>query len=215
MLDFKRTLRGRSLAKVIENQVMVAPIILILSNSSEESVGSHALRVILFGVILAIIPVISEVPIVPADPIVGPKDSLPPVPNLPLVSPFLCSDNLEADSKSEPAKQRLVSSSHDTLAPSSEFPFAPVVAPPRILRWPAILVRPGKAIPFDRLYCTHLNGPRRFNFGRTSLTEFPAQSVRSSNAYALDSSYLLILNTRTSQSRQHDMSESDSYYLSD
>nr|GEV38030.1 hypothetical protein [Tanacetum cinerariifolium] len=44
---------------------------------------------------------------------------------------------------------------------------------------------------------------------------FPAQSVRSSNAYALDSPYLLVLNIETSQSRQHDMSESDSYYLSD
>ncbi|GJX65424.1 hypothetical protein Tco_0299767 [Tanacetum coccineum] len=52
-------------------------------------------------------------------------------------------------------------------------------------------------------------------FRRTSLTGFPTQSVRSSNAYALDSPYLLVLNTRTSQSRQHDMSESDSYYLSD
>ncbi|GKE18391.1 hypothetical protein Tco_1425968, partial [Tanacetum coccineum] len=47
------------------------------------------------------------------------------------------------------------------------------------------------------------------------LTGFPAQSVRTSNAYALDSLYLLVLNTGTSQSRQHDMSESDSYYLSD
>ncbi|GKE64923.1 hypothetical protein Tco_1519084, partial [Tanacetum coccineum] len=56
---------------------------------------------------------------------------------------------------------------------------------------------------------------RKFNFGRTSLTGFPAQSVRSSNTYALDSMYLLVLNTGTSQSRQHDMSESDSYYLSD
>ncbi|GKE01649.1 hypothetical protein Tco_1389632, partial [Tanacetum coccineum] len=49
---------------------------------------------------------------------------------------------------------------------------------------------------------------------RISLTGFPAQSVRSSNADALDSPYLLVLNTGTSQSRQHDMSESDSYYLS-
>ncbi|GJX31154.1 hypothetical protein Tco_0241009 [Tanacetum coccineum] len=52
-------------------------------------------------------------------------------------------------------------------------------------------------------------------FRRTSLTGFPTQSVRSSNAYALDSPYLLVLNIGTSQSRQHDMSESDSYYLSD
>ncbi|GJZ63856.1 hypothetical protein Tco_0620277 [Tanacetum coccineum] len=92
----------------------------------EESVSSHAPRVFLFGAIPAIIPVIPEVPIVPADLIVAPEegtvsvvsptgvldlvdyssssnsdpseDSLPPVPDLPLVSPF-------------------GSSSHDTLAP--------------------------------------------------------------------------------------------------
>ncbi|GJV66574.1 hypothetical protein Tco_1482083 [Tanacetum coccineum] len=52
-------------------------------------------------------------------------------------------------------------------------------------------------------------------FRRTSLTGFLAQSIRSSNAIALDSPYLLVLITRTSQSRQHGKSESDSYYLSD
>ncbi|GKB67472.1 putative reverse transcriptase domain-containing protein [Tanacetum coccineum] len=168
---------------------MAAPIISISSNLFEESVGSHALRVILFGAIHAIIPVIPEVPIVLADPIVAPEvgtvsvvlpsrvldlvdyssssdsgpseDSLPPAPDLPLVSPFLCSDNSEADGESEPAEQRPVSSSHDTLAPLSEFPLAPVVAPPRICRRPTILVRPGEAIPFGRLYRTHLNGPRK------------------------------------------------------
>nr|GEW90393.1 hypothetical protein [Tanacetum cinerariifolium] len=44
---------------------------------------------------------------------------------------------------------------------------------------------------------------------------FPVQSVRSSNSDALDSPYLLVLNTETSQSRQHNMNESDSYYLFD
>ncbi|GKE51639.1 hypothetical protein Tco_1486795, partial [Tanacetum coccineum] len=165
--------------------VMAAPIISILSESSKESVASHAPRAILFGAIPAIIPIILEVPIVPANHIVALKvgtvsvvspsgvldlvdyssssdsdpleDSLPPVPDLPLVSPFLCSDDSEADSESEPAEQRperhesLVahdamvlrwrdrvasrpsppsrSSSHDTLSPSSKFPLAPVVAP--------------------------------------------------------------------------------------
>ncbi|GJS43793.1 putative reverse transcriptase domain-containing protein [Tanacetum coccineum] len=132
---------------------MVAHIVSISSDSSEESVGSHALRVILFGAIPAIIPVIPEVLIVPTDPIVTSdvgtvlvvspagvfdlvdhssssdsdpsEDSLPPVPDLPLVSPFLCSDDSEADGESEPAEQRPVSSSHDTLAPLSEFPLAP------------------------------------------------------------------------------------------
>ncbi|GJS52552.1 hypothetical protein Tco_0625914, partial [Tanacetum coccineum] len=110
-------------------EVMAAPIISISSNSSEESVGSHAPRVILFGAILAIIP---EVLIIPTDPIVASEvgtisvisptgvldlvdyssssdfdpseDSLPPAPDLPLVLPFLCSDDSEADSESEPAE---------------------------------------------------------------------------------------------------------------
>ncbi|GKA89958.1 hypothetical protein Tco_0811770, partial [Tanacetum coccineum] len=152
--------------------VMAAPVIHISLDLSEESVGSHVPRVILFGAIPAIIPVIpevsAEVPIVPADPLVAPEDSLPPASELPLVSPFLCSDDSEADSGSEPAKQRperhesLVvhdvmvsrwrdrvtsrpssssgSSSHDTFAPSSEFPIAPVVAPPGIRRRPVILI---------------------------------------------------------------------------
>ncbi|GJW53556.1 hypothetical protein Tco_0097641 [Tanacetum coccineum] len=53
--------------------VMPAPIISILSDSSEEIVGSHAPRVILFGAIHDIIYVIPEVPIIPADPIVIPE----------------------------------------------------------------------------------------------------------------------------------------------
>ncbi|GKF21119.1 hypothetical protein Tco_0069757, partial [Tanacetum coccineum] len=61
-------------------------------------------------------------------------DSLPLVPGLLSVSPFLCYDDTEANGESEPAEQRPVSSSHDTLAPLSEFPLAPVVAPPEILR---------------------------------------------------------------------------------
>ncbi|GJZ08602.1 hypothetical protein Tco_0542885 [Tanacetum coccineum] len=117
--------------------VMAASVIPISSNSSEESVGSHVSRVILFGSILAIILVIhvipSEVPIVPADPLVVPEVgiiyvtspprvldlvdysssysdssevSLPPALELPLVSSFLCSDDSKADSESEPAEQR-------------------------------------------------------------------------------------------------------------
>ncbi|GJW50530.1 putative reverse transcriptase domain-containing protein [Tanacetum coccineum] len=58
----------------------------------------------------AIIPVIPEVPIVLADP----------------YSPEVGT----ADGESKPTEQRPVSSSHDTLAPLSEFPLAPIVAPP-------------------------------------------------------------------------------------
>ncbi|GJS66425.1 hypothetical protein Tco_0680989 [Tanacetum coccineum] len=87
--------------------------------------------------VILVVP--TEVPIAPIDPIV--------VPELPLVSPFLCSDDSEADSKSKPAEQR--PERHESLTPSSEFPLAPVVALPGIHRRPAILVRPDEAIPFD------------------------------------------------------------------
>ncbi|GKC06292.1 hypothetical protein Tco_0997902 [Tanacetum coccineum] len=111
--------------------VMAAPIISISSYSSEESVGSRDPQVILFGAIPVIILVIPEFPIVPTDPLVAPnvgtvsvispigvldlvdyssfsdsdplKDSLPPAPDLPLVLPFLCSDDSKADGESEPA----------------------------------------------------------------------------------------------------------------
>ncbi|GKD91996.1 hypothetical protein Tco_1371833, partial [Tanacetum coccineum] len=55
----------------------------------------------------------------------------------------------------------------------------------------------------------------RFNLRRISLIGFLARSVGSSNTDALDSPYLLVLIIGTSQSRRHDKSESDSYYLSD
>ncbi|GJU45490.1 hypothetical protein Tco_1202756 [Tanacetum coccineum] len=50
---------------------------------------------------------------------------------------------------------------------------------------------------------------------RSSLTRFPVQSVRSSNADALDSPYLLVLITRTSQSRQHESRKSTTAVLFD
>ncbi|GKC58318.1 hypothetical protein Tco_1085916, partial [Tanacetum coccineum] len=106
------------------------------------------------------------------------KDSIPPVPDLPLVLPFLCSDDSEADSESEPAEQRPVSSSHDTLAPLSEFLLAPnVVAPPRIRRRSANLIRPCEAIPFGRPYRTHLNGPRRLLTARKRVRPIPARRL--------------------------------------
>ncbi|GKF74942.1 hypothetical protein Tco_0224386, partial [Tanacetum coccineum] len=104
---------------------MAAPIISILSNTSEESVGYHDPRVILFGAIPGIIPVIPEVPIVTSK-----------------VGTVLVVLPAEADNKSEPAKKIPELSSHDTFAPLSEFPLAPVVASPGIHQRLAILVRP-------------------------------------------------------------------------
>ncbi|GJZ29788.1 hypothetical protein Tco_0574435 [Tanacetum coccineum] len=140
---------------------------------SEESVGSHAPRVIRFGTIPAIIPVIPEAPIAPADPIVSlevgavfvisltgvldlvdysssfdfdpSEDSLHVAPELPLVSPFLCTNDSEVDSEFEPVEHR--PERHESLTPSSEFPLAPVVAPPEIRQRPTILVQPVGPFP--------------------------------------------------------------------
>ncbi|GJR44487.1 hypothetical protein Tco_1312590 [Tanacetum coccineum] len=165
---------------------MAAPIISISSDSSEESVGSHAPRVILFGVIPTIIPVIPEVPIVPVDPLVAPNMG-----TISVVSPVGVLDLLDysSSSNSDPSKDSLphipdfplVSPSglslHDTFAPSSEFPLAPIVAPPRIRRRSATLVRPGKAIPFGQPYHTHSNGPRRFLTARKIVRPIPAHRL--------------------------------------
>ncbi|GJX34793.1 hypothetical protein Tco_0246350 [Tanacetum coccineum] len=162
-----------------------APVIPISSDSSEESVGSYVLRVIIFGTIPTSIPVIlvvpAEVPIAPVDPLVAPKVGAVPVIlptrmlELPLVSPFLCTDDSEADSESEPAEQR--PKRHGSLTPSSEFPLAPVVAPPGIRRRPAILIRPGEAIPFGRPYYTHPNGPRKLLTARKRVGPYPARRL--------------------------------------
>nr|GEW83325.1 hypothetical protein [Tanacetum cinerariifolium] len=50
---------------------------------------------------------------------------------------------------------------------------------------------------------TTTNPAGRINLRRTSVTGFPAQSIRSSEAITTDSPYLLVLNTGASQSRQH------------
>nr|GEU69512.1 hypothetical protein [Tanacetum cinerariifolium] len=63
--------------------------------------------------------------------------------------------------------------------------------------------------------CNDSLNSRTSNVNAVCATWFPAQSIRSSNATALDLPYLLVLINEMYQSRQHDKSESDSYYLSD
>nr|GEU59450.1 putative reverse transcriptase domain-containing protein [Tanacetum cinerariifolium] len=153
---------------------MAASVIPISLDSSKESVGSHVLRVILFGTIPTSIPGIpmvpAEVPIAPANP-----RFLIVAPELPLVSPFLCSVDSMADNESEPTEQR--PKRHESLTPSSGFPLAPIVAPPQICRRPVILVRPDKAIPFVRPYRSHLNGPRKLLTVRKRVGPFSAHRL--------------------------------------
>ncbi|GKF51095.1 hypothetical protein Tco_0147562, partial [Tanacetum coccineum] len=65
---------------------------------------------------------------------------------------------------------------------SSEFPIAPITAPPGIRRRSAILILPGQAIPFGRPYRTHLNGPRKLLTARKRVGPLPARRLASRHA---------------------------------
>nr|GEU62779.1 reverse transcriptase domain-containing protein [Tanacetum cinerariifolium] len=168
-------------AKVIENQVMAALVISISSDVSVKSVGSSFSRVILIGSIFVKVPVGAAAVASPAgvleldthssseaDPL---ESSPPPVSIASMVLHFLCSDDLESDTK---IPERHVSPSTSTLeipttpilpapsaivAPPSNFPLAPVVAPLEIRQRRAILILLEEDIPIGRLYRTHPGGP--------------------------------------------------------
>nr|GEV36438.1 putative reverse transcriptase domain-containing protein [Tanacetum cinerariifolium] len=95
------------------------------------------------------------------------ESSPPPVSVAHMVSPFLCLDDSNSDTE---IPERHVSPTTSTpeiltvpilptpsfmVAPSSEFPLAPVVAPPGIHRRRAILIRPEEDIPISLRYTSH------------------------------------------------------------
>ncbi|GJZ80455.1 hypothetical protein Tco_0645449 [Tanacetum coccineum] len=133
-------------------RVMAAPVISISSDVSVENVGSSFPRVILIGSISVEVSVAPEVGAAAvasparvleldshssskADPS---ESSPPPVSVAPMISigPIL------------PAPSAIVT-------PSSDFPLAPVVAPPGIRQRRAILIRPGEDIPIVLRYTSH------------------------------------------------------------
>ncbi|GJW53842.1 retrovirus-related pol polyprotein from transposon TNT 1-94, partial [Tanacetum coccineum] len=175
--------------------VMAAPVISISSDVSVESVGSSFPRVILIGSISVEVPVTPEVG---ADVVSSPagvleldthssleadpsESSPPPISVAPMVSPFLCSDDSESDTEiperhvspttsiPEIPTAPILPAPSAIVAPSSEYPLAPVVAPPGIRRQQVIVIRPGEDIPIGRLYHTHPGGPCRALTARKSV----------------------------------------------
>ncbi|GJW93108.1 hypothetical protein Tco_0172780 [Tanacetum coccineum] len=124
---------------------MSAPVILISSDLSDESVGSSIPRVILFGSISVEIPVAPEV---------GAATVASPARVLEL--------DTYSSSKPDPSKSSLSPVSIPTTpippAPSTDI-ISPVDAPPGIRQRQAILIRLRREIPIGRLYRTHLGGP--------------------------------------------------------
>ncbi|GKE55899.1 hypothetical protein Tco_1495084, partial [Tanacetum coccineum] len=108
------------------------------------------------------------------------ESSPPPVSVAPMVSPFLCSDDSESDTEMPerhiPTAPILPAPSA-IVAPSSEFPLAPVVALTGIRRRRACLIRPGEDIPIGRLYHTHLGGPCRALTARKLVRPLPSHHL--------------------------------------
>ncbi|GJT63727.1 hypothetical protein Tco_1015207 [Tanacetum coccineum] len=114
------------------------------------------------------------------------RDSPEYITPLPATSPFLYTDSSEAPDSSDgpPSQDPYVAtvarwrSRVTTRSPSpSDFPIAPVTAPPGIRRRPAILIRPGEAIPLGRPYRTRPNGPRRVMTARKRVGPLPARRL--------------------------------------
>nr|GEV57518.1 putative reverse transcriptase domain-containing protein [Tanacetum cinerariifolium] len=110
---------------------------------------------------------------------------------LPATSPFLFTDSSEdfdpseASSSSEapPSQDHYVTTiahwrSRVTIRSSpSDFPIAPVIAPPRTHRRAAILIRLEESIPLGRPYHTRSNRPRRVMTARKRVGPLPAHSL--------------------------------------
>ncbi|GKB39777.1 hypothetical protein Tco_0884719, partial [Tanacetum coccineum] len=167
--------------------VMAISVILISLNSSKDSVGTPAGRVILFGTIPDTTPVITppttqtDTPVIPIEtPIIVP--TIPPSPDYTLAFldyslAFDSESNLSEDPSSDhipplPAISPFLSSDYDTIdsdspdtppSPTHGMPFTKIIAStqrsPIIPCRRVMILSPGQPIPHGRPYRYHLNGP--------------------------------------------------------
>ncbi|GJW93462.1 hypothetical protein Tco_0173134 [Tanacetum coccineum] len=134
---------------------MAIPVILISSNSSDESVRLFPSRIILFGTIPAEIP--AEIPTISSV-----------VHTFPHTSPFLCTNSLDSDTSTRPPIQDPY---EVTVA---RWRSKILTAPPGLPRRPAILVFPGQPIPLGRTYRTQPNGVRKMLTARKRVQALPS-----------------------------------------
>ncbi|GJV45948.1 putative reverse transcriptase domain-containing protein [Tanacetum coccineum] len=163
---------------------------MVIRSIDRIAIEECAPRVILFGAIPAIIPVIPKVPIVPADPMVALEVGVVSV-----LSPAGALDFTQGDVEFERHESLAIhdtmvlewrdmiasrpssplrSSSHDTLALSSEFPLASIISPPEIRR--RLLTARKRVGPYSarRLAWRHTS------FGSSSYSLSNSSSVHSS-----------------------------------
>ncbi|GKC53747.1 hypothetical protein Tco_1076492, partial [Tanacetum coccineum] len=146
--------------------VMAISVILVSSDSSEESVGTSTGRVILFGTIPTTIPNTTPFVIPPTtyidttliptefDPSEDP--SLDHIPPLPATSPFLSSidDSSDSDTPNTTPSPTHGTPFTKTILSTQRSPVAPGALQHRVM-----VLAPGQPIPHGRPYRYHLNGP--------------------------------------------------------
>ncbi|GJV93360.1 hypothetical protein Tco_1541173 [Tanacetum coccineum] len=148
------------LYKLLLVQVMAISVILVSSDSSEDSVGTPVGRVILFGTIPTTIPDTTPVitpPTTQTDTTVIPTYILiiaPNIPPLPAISPFLSSvdDTTDSDTPYTPPSPTHGTPFSDTTLSTQRSPTTSGA-----LRRRVMVLAPGQPIPHGRLYRYHLN----------------------------------------------------------
>ncbi|GJZ43333.1 hypothetical protein Tco_0590588 [Tanacetum coccineum] len=161
----------------IKNAMVMAILVISISlDSSEDSVGTPAGRVILFGTIPTTIP--DTTPVItppatqtdtPSDPSEDPSsDHIPP---LPAISPFLSSDDDTTDSDTPDTPP----------SPTHGTPFTEITAStqrsPIIPRRRVMILLHGQPIPHGRLYRYHLNGPVHMITARKRVGPLPTHRL--------------------------------------
>ncbi|GJR12702.1 putative reverse transcriptase domain-containing protein [Tanacetum coccineum] len=160
---------------------MAILVISVSSNLSEDSVGTPAGRVILFGTIPTTIPDTTPVITLPntqtdttaipieSDPSEDP--SLDHIPPLPAISPFLSSTDDTTDNDTPDTSP----------SPTHGMPFTEITSSTQrshvIPRRRVMILAPGQPIPYGRPYRYHLNGPIHMMTARKRVGSLPTHRL--------------------------------------
>ncbi|GJT66367.1 hypothetical protein Tco_1017847 [Tanacetum coccineum] len=201
--------------------VMAISVISVSSDSSEDSVGTPARRVILFGTIPTTIPDTTPVITSPttqtdttspaSDSEFDPSEDPPSdhIPQLPAISTFLSStdDTTDNDTPDTPP-----SPTHGTpfIEITSSTKISPVIPRRRVM-----ILAPGQPIPYGRPYRYHLNGSVQMITVRKRVGPLPIQQLAVRHFVDHSSSDYFSLDDSAQDSSSDSSSEASSDFHSD
>ncbi|GKC42300.1 hypothetical protein Tco_1060022 [Tanacetum coccineum] len=221
-----------NLYKLLLVQVMAISVILVSSDSSEESVGTSIGRVILFGTIPTTIPdtTPSVIPpfthidtaLTPTSPYYTPASDTEPdpsedpssdhIPPLPATSPFLSSidDSSDSDIPDTPP-----SPTHGTLFTETTLSTQSTPVASGALRRRVMVLTPGQPIPHGRPYHYHLNGPVHMTTARKRVVPLPTHRLAMRHSVDYSSSDHFASDDSSRDSSSSSLSETSSDPSSD